>query len=77
MSSPSEELNYEEQKQELKIRTNQEPFSDEEIGAAESGTTREAEIKSKIHFIKTALKNLKSNFPQFKSVRSLILNILE
>ncbi len=31
-------------------------------------SSREVEIKSKINFIKTALKNLKSNFPQFKSV---------
>jgi hypothetical protein len=33
-----------------------------------TATSREVEIKSKIHFIKAALKNLKSNFPQFKSV---------
>lgn len=39
----------------------------EEEGSADPNT-REAEIKSKIHFIKAALKNLKSNFPQFKSV---------
>ena len=34
-----------------------------------TATSREVEIKSKIHFIKAALQNLKSNFPQFKSVR--------
>jgi hypothetical protein len=39
--------------------------------AASPVTTREAEIKSKIHFIKAALQNLKSNFPQFKSVRAI------
>ncbi len=33
-----------------------------------TATSREVEIKSKIHFIKAALQNLKSNFPQFKSV---------
>lgn len=47
-----------------------ESHADDSGGAAIGDTTtrREAEIKSKIHFIKAALKNLKSNFPQFKSV---------
>ena len=53
------------------------PHADEEIGGAainggDTTTRREAEIKSKIHFIKAALKNLKSNFPQFKSVRGFM-----
>jgi len=42
-----------------------------------TATSREVEIKSKIHFIKAALQNLKSNFPQFKSVRNRFhINIL-
>lgn len=43
-------------------------------GGGGGSTTREAEIKSKIHFIKAALKNLKSNFPQFKSVSINLFN---
>jgi hypothetical protein len=41
-----------------------------------TANSREVEIKSKIHFIKAALQNLKSNFPQFKSVRNHIQIII-
>lgn len=50
-----------------------EPTANEPNGIA----TREAEIKTKIHSIKAALQNLKSNFPQFKSVSySELLNLM-
>ena len=41
-----------------------------------TANSREVEIKSKIHFIKAALQNLKSNFPQFKSVSNNFLIII-